>query len=68
MKKQILITTGIVALFSLSGCDAPTGNKDTDNQTNNLAATAQAIALPAGITTLASVTKSGNEIGIPFKK
>jgi zinc protease len=64
MRNQILIITGIAALFSLSGCTGPSTNKESDHTT----ASAQSIVLPEGIKKLASVTKTEGEITIPFNK
>ncbi len=64
MRRKILLTTGIVALIGLSGCDAITKTKDTNSPTT----AAGPIALPAGISKLAAVTKTDGEIVIPFNK
>ncbi|MFT5276374.1 MAG: zinc protease [Granulosicoccus sp.] len=64
MRRKILLTTSIVALIGLSGCDAP----NNPNDTNQTALAEQSIALPAGITKLTAVTKTDGEIVIPFNK
>ena len=60
MKKHVLLSTGIVVLFGLSACDSNTAPQQLS--------TKAAVELPAGITKVNSVTKSGDEIVIPFTK
>ncbi|WP_340679477.1 pitrilysin family protein [Paraglaciecola sp.] len=62
MKKHVLLSTGIVALLGLYGCnvnpvqqDAATGVKSS-------------LVLPTGVKKLSSVKKTGDDIVIPFTK
>jgi zinc protease len=66
MRKKILLTASIAALIGLSGCD--NANKAADASASTAEASAQATTLPEGISEVASVTKTGDEIVIPFKK
>ena len=64
MYKKILLASGIVALFCLSGCEATTTSKNATLAELEVSS----ITLPAGIKKLASVTKTDGEIVIPFNK
>lgn len=60
MKKQVLISTSLVALLALCGCHP---NKDQEN-----ASSKSSIVLPEGFKKISSVEKVGDEIVIPFNK
>jgi zinc protease len=66
MRKKILLSASIAAIISLSGCD--NANKTADATRTDTAVSSPAMALPDGITKVASVTKADDEIVIPFKK
>ena len=60
MKKHVLLSTGMVVLFGLSACDSNTASQQLSTKAK--------FELPAGISKINSVTKSGDEIVIPFTK
>ena len=61
MKKMLMLSASITALLGLSACDV--NNKVTENP-----APTQSVSLPAGVNKIASVTKQGDELVIPFNK
>ena len=64
MRKKILLVSGVVALFLLSGCETTT----TSTNANLSELDVHSVILPAGVKKLASVTKTDGEIVIPFNK
>jgi zinc protease len=60
MKKNVLLSIGIITLLGLFGCGTNKGSQHL--------ITKKQFELPAGITTLNSVNKTGDEIIIPFTK
>lgn len=58
MNKQVLLSVSIAAVMGLSACSV----KESHHENN------QSATLPDGTTLISSVSKTSNEIVIPFKK